>query len=153
MIPIVISTTTAAAASDPMISGNWIIMVIGAISTGIALVIGKMQGRKEAQRTTLESPVPEVPTRKVSTPPSWDAHRALCDRVLRLEEDMKSLHQEVKKGTEAQADQFRQLMVAGADREIRISEKLEGFASAIHRRIDETLHSAAQANIKSRAGR
>jgi hypothetical protein len=150
-----ISNTAAAAANgaDPMISGQWIIAVIGAAASAVALVIGKMQGRKEAQRTTLESPVPEVPTRKVSTPPSWDAHRALCDRVLRLEDDMKSLHQEVKKGMEAQADQFRQLMVAGADRELRISEKLEGFASAIHRRIDETLHSASQHHPKTRTGR
>lgn len=126
---------------DPMISGNWIIAVIGAIAAGIALVIGKKQGRAEAEdnNVTIKQPVPTVPMSKVTTPPSWDAHRALCDRVLRLEEDMKTLHGEVKAVRTDQNEQFRQLMMAGAEREIRISEKIEGFARAIHNRIDEYL--------------
>ena len=122
-----------------MISGNWLIAAIGALASAAALILGKNQGRKEAQRTTLESPVPEVPTRKVTTPPSWDAHRALCDRVTRLEDDFRSMSGDMKTIKDEQTEQFRQLMVAGAERELRISEKIEGFARAIHSRIDQYL--------------
>lgn len=139
MIPIVISTTTAAAAADPMISGNWLIAVIGAIASAAALLIGKMQGERKAASTRLESPIPTVPTSKVSTPPSWDAHRALADRVARLEDDLRALATDMKLVKDAQAEQFRQLMVAGAEREIRISDKIDGFARAIHTRIDTHL--------------
>jgi len=131
----------AEAAPDPMISGNWIIAVIGAVAAGVALVYGKKQGRAEAEdnNVTIKQPVPTVPMSKVTTPPSWDAHRALCDRVLRLEDDLRHLSTDVKQIKDSQGEQFRQLMVAGADREIRISEKIEGFARAIHGRIDEYL--------------
>ena len=132
-------TWLANATADPMVSGNWIIAVIGALASAAALLLGKMQGRKEATETVLKSPVPTVPTSKVSTPPSWDAHRALCDRVSRVEDEFRAMGKDIREMKAEQSEQFRQLMVAGAEREIRISEKLEGFARAIHGRIDEHL--------------
>lgn len=56
----------AEAAPDALISGNWIIGVIGAIAAGIALVIGKRQGRAEAadNNVTLKHPVPTIHTQE-----------------------------------------------------------------------------------------
>lgn len=58
------------APADPMISGNWIIGLIGAIAAGIALVVGKMQGRKEAESrdVKIQKPVPTIQTREE---PRW----------------------------------------------------------------------------------
>lgn len=133
------SVIGSAVPQDSMISGNWIIAVIGAVAAGIALVMGKAQGRKEERSARLEPPVPEVPTRKVSTPPSWDAHRALCDRVSNIENDIEGIRREMKEDRALHGQQFRDLMLAGGEREIRITEKIEGFANAIHRRIDDVI--------------
>lgn len=124
-------------AETSMVPAEVITGIIGAIFAGLALLYGKQKGKQEAM--TIKEPIPTVPTSKVSTPPTWDAHRALCDRVSRLEDDMRTLHSEVKGVRDEQNEQFRQLMVAGGEREIRISEKIEGFARAIHSRIDEYL--------------
>jgi hypothetical protein len=42
----------AAADADQMISGQWLIGAIGAVATGIALVVGKTQGRRQARAET-----------------------------------------------------------------------------------------------------
>lgn len=126
-------------APDAMISGNWIIAVIGAIAAGIALVIGKMQGRKEATETRLTTPVPEVPTRKVSTPPSWDAHTALVDRVSRQEQISNELRHDLSEVRKDMAIQYREIMKAGSEREANLSDKLDGIARSIHARIDELM--------------
>lgn len=80
----------AEAAPDPLISGNWIIMVIGAVFTGLAHVVGKKQGRAEAQenQVTLKKPIPTLTTRSealFATKPELDDHvrwaRAEFERV------------------------------------------------------------------------
>jgi hypothetical protein len=54
------------ASADPMISGNWIIAVIGALASAAAMFWGKKQGKREAQETevTLKPPVPTVRTQE-----------------------------------------------------------------------------------------
>lgn len=122
-----------AAAADPMISGNWIIAVIGALASALALFYGKRQGLREATNNfTLQSPVPEVPTRKVLTPPSWDAHQALRDRVTVIESGLADLRRE-------SASHYHELLKAGSERETHLSDKLDGIARGIHARIDEFL--------------
>jgi hypothetical protein len=69
----------AEAAPDAMISGNWIIGVIGALASAGALILGKYQGRKEAQESsvTLKKPVPTVVTRSealFANKPDLDDH-------------------------------------------------------------------------------
>jgi hypothetical protein len=52
---------------DTLISGNWLIAIIGAIASGMALVIGKIQGRREGETSrevTLKKPVPTVRTQE-----------------------------------------------------------------------------------------
>jgi hypothetical protein len=113
-------------------------IIIGALIT--ALVGGGVIGKKITEnKMHIEPPIPEVPTRKVNYPPTWDAHQALTHRVSRLEQDVQRMGEDVKNIRSEQASQFAQLMSAGAERELRISEKLDAVANQIHRRIDEKL--------------
>lgn len=115
---------------DTMVSGNWIIGLIGAIAAGIALVLGKKQGIKEATNNiTLQSPMPEVPVRKVPGTVSWYDHSTLAERVGRLENHIDSLRRE-------QADQFKDLLESGSVREVRIMEKIDAVAREWHARMD-----------------
>jgi hypothetical protein len=135
--------TEILATTDTMISGNWIIATIGALASAGALLLGKMQGRKEAQEMTLRDPVPTVPTSKVYQPPSWDAHQALTHRVFKLEEGMTRMQDDLKSIRQENGLQYASLLQAGSDRELRLSEKLDAVANLIHRRIDTVLKSEA----------
>lgn len=131
----------AETAPDPMISGNWIVAVIGALASAGALIVGKMQGRKEASQTILKDPVPTVPMSKVSTPPSWDAHVALCDRMTRQEVISNELRHDLSEVRKDMAIQYRELIQSGQERERNLSDKLDGLSRSIHARIDELLKS------------
>jgi len=121
----------ANAAADPMISGNWIIGVIGAIAAGVALVLGKMQGRKEAARdVTLQAPVPEIPVKKVYSPPTFSQHMEIVRRVDALETDNRVLRREM-------ADGFLKLMTVGEERKDKIMEKIDDVAKGFHSRVDQ----------------
>lgn len=67
-----------AAGADPMISGNWIIGLIGALTSLATLLIGKRQGIKEAadSNVTLKKPVPTIQTREE---PAWATKPELND--------------------------------------------------------------------------
>ena len=125
--------------ADHSISGDWLLKLVGAIFTGAALILGRYWGKKEALVTRLEDPVPEIPTRKVSVPPTWSDHRALVERMARTEADVLRVEGEIKEMRTLQAQQFQAIMQAGAEREMSLSNKLEGVATGIHRRIDEIL--------------
>lgn len=121
--------------ADFMISGEWltalVVAVIGAM--GGVWIKAKGAGLKEAtNNVTMQSPFPEVPTRKVLMPPSWDAHQALRDRVTVIEHGLTELRRE-------SATQYHELLKAGAERETHLSDKLDGIARGIHARIDEIL--------------
>ena len=139
MLPL---TYLADAAPDAMISGLSPIACIGAIASGIALVIGKKHGRAEAEENnvTIKHPVPTVPMSKVSTPPSWDAHKALCDRMTRQEQISNELRGDLSEVRKDMALQYRDLMQAGAAREQSLADKLDGIARGIHHRIDEIIN-------------
>lgn len=118
---------------ETMISGEWItglvVAMIGAVGSAF---IAYKRGAAAAQDVSLKSPVPEVPTRKVFTPPSWDAHKALMDRVTAVEKVTQELTRDL-------SAQYRELMKAGATREQNLTDKLDGIARGIHARIDEYL--------------
>lgn len=115
----------AEVAADPMVSGNWIIGVIGAIAAGIALVIGKKQGRAEAQdnNVTLQGQPISV---------KMEEHFVTRREFDRLEKVTEGLRRDL-------AGQYRDLMQAGAAREQNLSDKLDGIARGIHARIDEII--------------
>lgn len=129
----------ATAAPDQLISGDWILKLVAAVGAASALVIGKIWGRREAEGVIVRDPVPEVPTRKVSTPPSWDAHTALCDRMTRQEVISNELRHDLGEVRKDMAQQYRELMHAGHERETNITDKLDGMARGIHARIDELI--------------
>lgn len=117
------------AASDS-VSGNVLVAIIGAIFSGFALLYGKRQGIKEATNNiTLQSPVPEVPTRKVPGAVTWDHLQPLIQRIDRMERHLDEVRKE-------QSDQYRETLEAGGAREHRIITHLDDVARAIHARID-----------------
>ena len=135
----------AASTPDPQVSGSFILQILGWITTFIVAIVGavaaawaKTRGRAEgrAEAVTLGEPVPTVPTRKVFSPPSWDQHAALVDRVSRLENTTIELRRDV-------ALQFRELLEAGGQRENRLSEKLDGMARGFHSRVDRMMEVCA----------
>ena len=121
--------------ADFMISGEWVVGACVALIPVIGAVWVKAKGagvREATNNVTLQSPVPEVPTRKVTTPPSWDAHQALRDRVTVIEHGLAELRRE-------STSQYQELLKAGGERETHLSDKLDGIARGIHSRIDEIL--------------
>lgn len=127
MITQLLAQAQDAGGGDHM-TGAWVTGMLVAVIT--AIFAGFKGGLAKRQSLTLEDPVPTVPTSKVYTPPTWDAHRAVCDRVSRLESAFEELRRE-------QASAYRDMMTATNGVETRISDKLDGIASAIHNRIDE----------------
>jgi hypothetical protein len=125
--------------AETMVSGDWltglIVAVIGA--TGSAMVAYRKGAASTAQPIALRDPVPTVPTSKVSTPPSWDAHKALCERVTRQESISNELRHDLSEVRKDMAIQYRELMRAGSERETNLSDKLDGIARGIHSRIDD----------------
>lgn len=134
MIPMLLMTlATATPEADPQISGNWLIAAIGAVFSGVALLMGKKIGKAEAQSMRLEEPVPTIPFRKVPGVPSWNDHSNLVERVGRLEAHIDRMRDE-------QAQQFKELLTAGANRQTEIveklSEKIDAVAREWHGRLD-----------------
>lgn len=124
--------------AETLISGEWVIVLITGVITALAgaavAIIGKIREtrgyqRGRTERVTLAEPVPDVPFKKVLTPPTWDQHKALMDRVTNLE----NVTIEMRRNNERQ---FQQLLEAGAMRENRLSDKLDEIANRIHARID-----------------
>jgi uncharacterized protein (UPF0335 family) len=113
---------------DPQISGNWILGVLGAIGTILGIVYGHAKG-KSSQRFTLDTPVPEVPFRKVPGMVSWNDHQQLITRIDRLEKHFDDLRKE-------QSEQFKDILEHGAVREQRIMDKIDAVAREWHSRMD-----------------
>ena len=111
-------------------TGAWVTGLIVAVIT--AIFAGFKGGMAKRQSLTLEEPVPTVPTSKVYTPPTWDAHRAVCDRVSRLEEAFGEMRRE-------QASQYKDMMQATNGLETRLGSKLDVIAREIHERIDRRI--------------
>lgn len=79
-----------AAQTDPLISGNWIIALIGAVAAGIALVVGKIQGRKEVESrdVTLKKPLPTLQTREE---PQWATKPELENHIERTDKQFSEI--------------------------------------------------------------
>jgi hypothetical protein len=115
------------------VSGELLIKIIGALFSGILLLMGgRAIGKKEAQGVTLQNPVPEIPFRKVSNPVSYDQHSALDARVARIETHLDRIERD-------QSLQYKQILEAGAERELRMTEVMNLGLRAVHERLDEIL--------------
>lgn len=84
------------AETDTLISGNWIIAMIGAIAAGIALVVGKKQGRNEAENARdvlIKKPVPTIQTREE---PHWATKPELNDHIERTDKQINAIWSAIK---------------------------------------------------------
>jgi len=118
---------------DAGVSGELLVKIIGALFSGFVLLMGgRAIGKKEAQGVTLQHPVPEIPFRKVSNPVSYDQHSALDARVGRIEAHLDRIERD-------QAMQYKQILEAGAERELRMTEAMISGLRAVHERLDQIL--------------
>jgi hypothetical protein len=127
--------TLAQSAATPGVSPEAVGIIIASVIT--ALIGGGLLGKKvgETQRIRLAEPVPPITTYKGTSPPTWDQHSVLRDRVSCLEHTVAEQRRDM-------AIQFRELLQAGGERELRLAEKLDGIARGIHHRIDEIMRDA-----------
>ena len=128
MIPQMLADA-AAAPPDTLVSGNWIIAVIGAVSTILGMFWAHQRG-KTSQGVILNHPVPELPVRKVYSPPSFSQHMDLVRRIEVVESNVADLRRD-------QGQQFIRLMEVGEKRKDDILEKFEGVARGFHARVDQ----------------
>jgi uncharacterized protein (UPF0335 family) len=137
---------------DPQISGKWILDVIPVMGTAlvgvITAIIGvpvlkkrwKEEGRKEATEATVTLSGQPIHFQKTPAVVTVTDLKPLADRIGRLEDEVDDL----RKG---QADQFKQLLESGHERELRIIKEIKETASEWHRRLDPFV------NPKPRTGR
>ena len=76
-------TILAEAASDPMISGNWLIALVGAISTGAVAIIGKMKVDQARMKTSTVIENQPLPVNLVDTVATKEELKSLERRILK----------------------------------------------------------------------
>ena len=135
--------------AETLISGDWLlasVKVAGAAlaSAGAAWIVAFRKGQQSsAKDVRIEEPVPEVPVRKVYTPPTFSQHQDLVRRVCLIESEAKA-HREY---VEAQlrdirregSEQFVKLMNAGEVRKDAIMESMNDMVRAFHSRVDQLI--------------
>lgn len=131
-----------AAAEDPMISGKFIIGLIGAIATGIALVLGKMQGRKEAESRDVSIKKP-VPTIQVREEPLWATKPDLDAHIRRTDEQLKEIRQEMNTDIVNLHERI--------NKHSSILSETKGKAEQIDGKVDKLLSLALHTRINDRA--
>lgn len=105
------------------------------VTTFVAMVLAAVFKAQldRARSLKIEDPIPTVPVRKVPGVPSWNDHSNLVERVGRLEAHIDKMRDE-------QAEQFKDLLIAGASRQEAIvkqlSDKIDQVARDWHGRLD-----------------
>jgi len=128
-----------------MISGDWLVAALLALIPviGGVWIKAKKAGAKEAGEVTLKEPVPEVPVKRVYTPPTFSQHQDVVRRVAQLEADAKEnrehFEQQLRDIRREQAEQFVKLMQAGEMRKDMIFEKIDSMARGFHARVDQIM--------------
>lgn len=160
MIPDLLANTTD---PDSLISGAWLIKIFStsiiAIGTAgaawiVALRRGERQGveKERGKAFTLQDPVPELPVKRVYSPPSFSQHMNVVDRVVKLEKEADELREAFHKESAAirrdLSKQYVEILHAGHERENRISDKLDDIARAFHSRVDDLLNNPPQKSGK-----
>jgi hypothetical protein len=132
--------------AETMVSGEWITsFVVGVIGAASAALIawkkGQAQGRGE--NITLKDPVPEVPVRKIYSPPTFAQHQDLERRVTCIERDAKEhrehMDAQLRDIRREQAEQFVKLMNAGEVRKDAIMDSMNNMVRAFHSRVDQLI--------------
>lgn len=114
------------------------VAVIGAVGMVWQRKAGEAKGRAQSEVTISGQP---VSVKKVTDMPTWADIRGLERRVEKLEAHLETIRKE-------QSDQFKELLSAGHEREVRIrdvvatsmaslSDKISRDIRAVHERVDE----------------
>lgn len=125
-----VSGVTPAAGGDGMTMS---VAAITAIGVAVAAVLKAYKAgvqKGAATETTIKDPVPEVPVRKVYSPPTFSQHMEIARRVDALEADQRVLRREMAEG-------FIKLMQVGEERKDKIMEKIDDVAKGFHSRVDQ----------------
>lgn len=124
--------------SETMISGEWLIsfgkmVLVAAGPAGAAWIIAFKKGKASKTSTKIEDPVPEVPVKRIYTPPTFSQHQDVVRRVGQLESDVRDIRQR-------QSEQFTKLLEVGEERKDKIFEKIDNMARGFHARVDQILN-------------
>jgi len=122
---------------------TFVVAAIGAIG---AVFYGRRErerGRTEARTVSLTEPVATVPVQNRPAGPTWHQFEALLQRVDTHDETFRKMREELQTFEHEVQEQFRNLLVAGAERESRLQQSLAAqistTARSTHERIDAVL--------------
>jgi hypothetical protein len=138
MIPLL----AQAAEQDFQVSGKWIIALLVAVIPliGAVWIKAKAAGRGE---TKISEPVPEIPTKRVYSPPTFSQHQDLVRRVGMLENETKEhreyVEAQLRDIRREQNEQFVKLMNAGETRKDAIMESMNDMVRNFHSRVDQLI--------------
>ena len=129
--------------AETMISGEWITAFVVAVVGAVGASLAAYKKGQASPKMKIDEPVPEIPVRKVYTPPTFSQHQDLVRRVTMIEADAKA-HREY---VEAQlrdirregGEQFVKLMTAGEQRKDAIMESMNDMVRAFHSRVDQLI--------------
>lgn len=139
----------ANAVPDAQISGTWVLELVTKIFGGLAVLAGAVWAAyKKGQKApatettaTLKEPVPEIPTRRVYSPPTFYQHQELVRRVSLIEAEAKEhrehMEEQLRDIRREQSEQFVKLMTAGEARKDQIMENMNSMVRAFHARVDQ----------------
>ena len=142
-----------------MISGEWLIsfgkmVLVAAGPAGAAWIIAFKKGKASKTSTKIEDPVPEVPVKRIYTPPTFSQHQDVVRRVAALEAEAKETREhfegQLRQIRSEQHEQFVKLMEAGEMRKDMIFEKIESMARGFHSRVDQIIQDSKISNPSPR---
>lgn len=124
---------------NPMIPGEWITAFVVSVIGAIAGPFVAYKKGKSAQ-VKLPDPMPEMPVRKVYTPPTFSQHQDLVRRVSQLETETRQhreyVETQLRDIRREQSEQFVKLMNAGESRKDAIMESMNEMVRGFHERVD-----------------
>lgn len=127
MIHALLTLAQATPPPDTMVSGNWVIQLIGAVIIAVGSLYGGVKLRDATVQRREVGPQPfEVRERRE---PSYAEVRALEQRVEKLEEEIEALRTE-------QMRQYKEMTAAAEERANRILRGVRESAAGIYSKLD-----------------
>lgn len=128
----------------PQVDGAWLTAFVVAVLGAVGSVLAKRSGKAEGMRdkVTLENPVPEIPIKRVYSPPTYHQHQELERRMEKVEVDMVAIRREL-------SEQFKELLISNEARSERLMTRLDQVAREIHGRVDDFIRATSAPGFDS----